>query len=171
MQVCQWQVVQINPAARALALGAGGRRGTGGAGAAGGAWITVTPVVCPPGPGPGSGAADAGAGRQPAEDGGAAGDPRETDTDSEMLDGPGGRGGSPAPDDPVHRLYNLYNVLHTSVQFVQYCKIVCKRLEPSTTSLQFVQSQNNLHSFVCRCTILFKFLRDCLNCTEVARNW
>ena len=131
MQVCQWQVVQINPAARALALGAGGRRGTG-AGAAGFAWIT--PVVCPPGPGPGSGAADAGAGRQPAEDGGAAGDPRETDTDSEMLDGPGGRGGSPAPDDPVHRLYNLYNVLHTSVQFVQYCTIVCKRLEPSTNS-------------------------------------
>ena len=95
MQVCQWQVVQINPAARALALG--GRRGTG-AGAAGGAWIT--PAVCPPGPGPGSGAAAAGAGRQPAEDGGAAGAPRETDTDSEMLDGPGGRGGSPAPDDP-----------------------------------------------------------------------
>jgi len=58
MQVCQWQLVQINPAARALALG--GRRGTG-AGAAGGAWIT--PVVCPPGPGPGSGAAAAGAGR------------------------------------------------------------------------------------------------------------
>jgi hypothetical protein len=34
MQVCQWQLVQINPAARALALG--GFRGTG-AGAAGGA--------------------------------------------------------------------------------------------------------------------------------------
>jgi len=109
MQVCQWQVVQINPAARALALG--GRRGTG-AGAAGGPGAWITPAVCPPGPGPGSGAAAAGAGRQPAEDGGAAGDPRETDTDSEMLDGPGGRGGSPAPDDPAT----------TCTILKQYCK-------------------------------------------------
>ena len=46
MQVCQCQLVtvQINPAARALALG--GFRGTG-AGAAGGAGIM--PAVCPPG--------------------------------------------------------------------------------------------------------------------------
>ena len=70
------------------------------------------------------------------------------------------------------RLYRFVQVCTTSnnvYNIVQYYVKGCNSVPIRATCFKFVQSQNNLHSFVRQCTILFSFLRDWTSCEQVAQ--
>ena len=102
---CQWQLVQINPAARAVALG--GRRGTEAQPAA-----RAPPAAAAGAGGPGLAGPAGPTGRTAAAE-----DSRQTDTDSEMHDG-GGCGSldtDPGTTSTILHL-KLLNIFNTNLQ-------------------------------------------------------